>query len=196
MTLSKAEQKRFTVERLTAVARTFFSEKGYAETAMEDLVKEAGLTRGALYHHFGGKEGLFRAVLESVQQEIGGRVEAEAATSDDPWRQLLLGCRAFVAAAVEPRNRRILLVDGPSVLGWNVWRGMDEANSMSLLGEQLEQMLEAGLLKPVSIPALTHLLSGAMNEAALWLAQSPEPEHSLDETTAALELLLEGFRAK
>lgn len=195
MRISKAEQKRITIERLTGIARTHFSEKGYAEANTEEMVLEAGLTRGALYHHFGSKEGLFHAVLEAVQEEIAERVEAEAATGDEPWRQLLLGCRAFIAAAVEPRNRRILLVDGPAVLGWDAWREMDERNSMNELREQLELMRDQGLLKPVSIPALTHLLSGAMNEAALWLAQSPDPDSALEETTAAIALMLEGFRS-
>ncbi|MBD0382669.1 TetR/AcrR family transcriptional regulator [Paenibacillus sedimenti] len=196
MRITKAEQKKMTIKRLTEVARTYFSEKGYADASMEEMVKEAGLTRGALYHHFGSKEGIFHAVLESVQQEIAERVEAEAATSEDPWEQLLLGCRAFVAAAVEPRNRRILLLDGPSALGWDVWRKMDEQNSMSLLRDQLHGMEQQGCLKTVSIDALTHLLSGAMNEAVLWIAQMPDQQQSLEETTTAIALMLEGFRAK
>ncbi|MEF3303424.1 TetR/AcrR family transcriptional regulator [Paenibacillus sp. GYB003] len=194
MKRTKAEQKQATMQKLLEVAREHFSEHGYAEAPMEDMVKTAGLTRGALYHHFGSKEGLFLAVLESVQQEIAERVEAEAASSGDPWEQLLLGCRAFMTAAVEPRNRRILLLDGPSVLGWDAWRRTDEQNAMRLLREQLELMRRQGCLKPVSVEALTHLLSGAMNEAVLWIAESPDRRQALEESVAAIALLCEGFK--
>lgn len=196
MKTSKAEQKRMTIRKLMEIGREYFSSQGYADAAMEDMVKEAGLTRGALYHHFGNKEGLFLAVFESVQKEIAERVEREAAKSDDPWEQLLRGCLAFVTSAVEDQNRRILLIDSPSVLGWETWRKMDEQNSMRLLREQLHFMEQQGCLKPVSIDALTHLLSGAMNEAVLWVAQMPDQEKSLQDVQATISLMLDGYKAK
>jgi AcrR family transcriptional regulator len=194
MKLSKAEQKKVTMQKLMEVAREHFSEHGYTAAPLEEMVKQAGLTRGALYHHFGSKEGLFLAVLESVQQEIAKRIERDADASSDPWEQLLLGCRAFVTAAVEPQNRRILLLDGPSVLGWDVWRRTDEQNSMLLLREQLQLLERQGYLKSVSVDALTHLLSGAMNEAVLWIAETPDRMQSLEESITAITLLCEGFR--
>ncbi|TQR38028.1 TetR/AcrR family transcriptional regulator [Brevibacillus brevis] len=196
MKMSKAEQKQQTMQKLIEVAREMFSKKGYADAAMEDIVKQAGVTRGALYHNFGSKEGLFEAVLASVQQEIGERVEAEAARSEEPWQQLILGCLAFVSSAVEQRNKRILLIDGPAVIGWEKWRRMDEENSMRHLREQLQTIKEQGYLRPVSIDALTHLLSGAMNEAVLWISETPDQEKSLEEISAAMTLLLEGYRSK
>lgn len=182
-----------TIVSLIAVARKHFTEHGYAESSLEEIAAEAKLTRGALYHHFRSKKGLFQAVLESVQTEIGQRVEAEAARSDDAWEQLILGCRAFVAAAVEPRNRRILLIDGPAVLGWEAWRRMDEENAMRHLREQLELMQRQGYLKPVPLDALTHFLSGALNESALWIAQSPDDGQSLEDTMSVISLFLKGF---
>lgn len=196
MKMSKAEQKQQTMQKLIEVAREMFSKKGYLDAAMEDIVKQAGVTRGALYHNFGSKEGLFEAVLASVQQEIGERVEAEAAKSEEPWQQLILGCLAFVSSAVEQRNKRILLIDGPAVIGWEKWRRMDEENSMRHLREQLQTMQEQGYLRPVSIDALTHLLSGAMNEAVLWISETLNQEKSLEEISAAMTLLLEGYRCK
>ena len=196
MKTSKAEQAKLTITKLTEVARHYFSTYGYAEASMEEMVKTAGLTRGALYHHFGNKEGLFMAVLAAVQKEIGERVETEAAKSEDPWEQLLFGCIAFVTAAVEERNRRILLIDGPSVVGWDAWRKMDEEHSMRLLREQLQDMEQQGYLKPVSINALTHLLSGAMNEGVLWVAQMSDQEQALADIQAALSLFLDGYRAQ
>ncbi|KZE52816.1 transcriptional regulator [Brevibacillus parabrevis] len=196
MKVSKAQQRQETMAKLLEIAREHFSTQGYAHAATEDMVKEAGLTRGALYHHFGNKEGLFRAVLESVQKEIAEQVETEAAKSQDPWEQLLNGCLAFVTSAVEHRNRRILLIDGPSVLGWEAWRKMDEEHSMQLLQAQLQSMAEQGYLAAVPIEALTHLLSGAMNEAALWIALMPDQAHSLEQMTKAMTLMLEGYRVK
>ncbi|WP_134686507.1 TetR/AcrR family transcriptional regulator [Brevibacillus migulae] len=187
------EEAYETIVKLLEVARQHFAEHGYADSSMEEMVAEARLTRGALYHHFGSKKGLFHAVLESVQAEIGERVEAEASQSNDPWEQLLLGCRAFVAAAVEQRNRRILLIDGPSVLGWEAWRRMDQENSMRHLREQLLLMQQQGYLKPVPLDAMTHFLSGALNESALWIAQSPDDDQSLEETMSVISHFLKGF---
>ncbi|WP_020618144.1 TetR/AcrR family transcriptional regulator [Paenibacillus daejeonensis] len=185
-----------TNRQLLDLGRTYFGEKGYADASMEELVKEAGLTRGALYHHFGSKQGLFEAVLASVQQTIGERVAREAEAGTDPWDELMRGCRAFMTAAVEPVHRRILLIDGPAVLGWEVWRRMDEEHAMRHLKEQLQQMQEAGWLLPIPVEAMAHLLSGAMNEAVLWLAALPEYEQELEQTMVALEQLMSGIRVR
>ncbi|EST53734.1 transcriptional regulator [Brevibacillus panacihumi W25] len=188
------EETAITIQTLIEVARTHFTERGYADAALEEIVQEAGLTRGALYHHFGNKKGLFQAVLDTVQKEVAERVETQAATSADVWEQLILGCRAFITAAVEPRNKRIMLLDGPAVLGWEEWRRMDEQNSMRLLRAQIQFMQQQGELRQVAVDALTHMLSGAMNEAALWIAQAAEDEQAYEESMSVISLLLEGLR--
>lgn len=188
------EETAITIQTLIEVARTHFTERGYADAALEEIVQEAGLTRGALYHHFGNKKGLFQAVLDTVQKEVAERVETQAATSADVWEQLILGCRAFITAAVEPRNKRIMLLDGPAVLGWEEWRRMDEQNSMRLLRAQLQFMQQQGELRQVAVDALTHMLSGAMNEAALWIAQAAEDEQAYEESMSVISMLLEGLR--
>lgn len=188
------EETAITIQTLIEVARTHFTERGYADAALEEIVQEAGLTRGALYHHFGNKKGLFQAVLDTVQKEVAERVETQAATSADVWEQLILGCRAFITAAVEPRNKRIMLLDGPAVLGWEEWRRMDEQNSMRLLRAQLQFMQQQGELRQVAVDALTHMLSGAMNEAALWIAQAAQEEQAYEESMSVISMLLEGLR--
>ncbi|HZG81887.1 MAG TPA: TetR/AcrR family transcriptional regulator [Brevibacillus sp.] len=188
------EETALTIQKLIEVARTHFTDRGYADAALEEIVQEAGLTRGALYHHFGNKKGLFQAVLDTVQKEVAERVETQAAKSGDVWEQLILGCRAFITAAVEPKNKRIMLVDGPAVLGWEEWRKMDEQNSMRLLREQLQFMQQQGELRQVAVDALTHMLSGAMNEAALWIAYAAEEEQAYEESLIVISLLLEGLR--
>ncbi|UHA73532.1 TetR/AcrR family transcriptional regulator [Paenibacillus sp. 481] len=189
------EDTNETIRKLIEVARMYFTERGYADTALEDIVNETQLTRGALYHHFGNKKGLFQVVLESVQKEVAERVESEAAQSEDMWEQLFFGCRAFVAAAVEPHNKRIMLIDGPAVLGWEEWRKMDEQHSMQLMRSQLQLMQLQGCFAGVSIDALTHFLSGALNESALWIAQMPNSEQSLAESMGVISLLLERFKS-
>jgi len=181
-----------TIATLIDVARQHFTAKGYAESSLEEIVADAHLTRGALYHHFGNKRGLFEAVLASVQKEIGERIEHAASQSDHLWEQLTLGCREFVTAAVEPHIRQILLIDGPAVLGWEVWRRMDEENAMRHLREQLQLMQDQGYLKPVPVDAMTHFLSGALNESALWIAQSPN-DRSIEETMSVIAHCLNGF---
>lgn len=188
------EETNETIRKLIEVARVHFTEHGYADSALENIVSDAEMTRGALYHHFRSKKGLFQAVVETVQKEVAEQVETEAAKSEDVWEQLFLGCRAFVSAAVEPRNKRILLLDGPAVLGWETWRAMDEENSMRLLREQLLIIQQHGYLEGVSIEAMTHFLSGALNESALWIAQKPDGRQALKETDKIVAVLLAGCK--
>lgn len=110
MKKNKAETEQ-TIQNLINIARHHFTAYGYANASLEEIVKEAGLTRGALYHHFKNKKGLFLAVFEAVQEEVGGYVEAAAAQSKDSWEQLVNGCQAFLEGAVESHNQRILLID-------------------------------------------------------------------------------------
>ncbi|MFD1413006.1 TetR/AcrR family transcriptional regulator [Oceanobacillus jeddahense] len=194
MRKNKAETEK-TIQDLIVIARQHFTVHGYANVSLEEIVKEAGLTRGALYHHFNNKKGLFLAVFEAVQKEVGDHVESAAAKSDDSWDQLINGCQAFLEGAVESQNQYILLIDGPAVLGWEMFRKMDEKYSMNSLREQLQHMQEQHFIKPVSIEALTHCLSGAMNEAILWIANHLDQKKSvIEETMIVLHYLLEGVR--
>jgi AcrR family transcriptional regulator len=189
------EDTALTINRLLEVARNQFTSKGYSQVNLEDVVREAGVTRGALYHHFANKKGLFCAVLETVQKEIAQRVQLEAAKSDDLWEQLLFGCRGFICAAVEDRNKQIMLIDGPAVLGWEAWRAMDEQNSMLLLKEQLQLMSQQGYITPaLSVEAFTHFLSGSLNESALWIAQKSDQTKSIEETMNVVAQVLKGLK--
>ncbi|MFJ6662152.1 TetR/AcrR family transcriptional regulator [Streptomyces sp. NPDC091377] len=189
----RARQRELTRQTLLGQARRLFAEHGYAAVGLAQIVEAAGVTKGALYHHFSGKPEVFRAVLEEVQQEVGLRVARAADAEDDPWRQLTVGCQEFLTAATDPAVQRIMLVDGPAVLGWGEWRAMDEAASARHLADALTAVADAGLIAPQPVAPLAHLLSGAMNEAALWLATSPDPA-DLDRTRRALGELLEGLR--
>ena len=189
---TRAERREETHRALLAEGRRRFARDGYHAVVLEEVARGIGATKGAAYHHFGSKAGLFRAVVEEAQQEVGARVARAVEGYADPWDQLIAGSRAFLSAGSDPDLQRIMLVDAPTVLGWNEWRAMDEASSVTHLTEVLSALVTAGEIRPQPIEPLTRLLSGAMNEAALWLAQSPDA--SLDETMAALITLLDGIR--
>ncbi|MER7816663.1 TetR/AcrR family transcriptional regulator [Streptomyces sp. NPDC096153] len=191
---TRARQRELTRGALVRESRRLFAAEGYAAVGLAEIVRAAGVTKGALYHHFDGKAALFRAVLEEVQQEVAGRVAAAAGAEDDPWARLTAGCRAFLTAGTDPEVQRIMLLDGPAVLGWNEWRALDEAASARHLTEALAGLTAAGEIPPQPVEPLTRLLSGAMNEAALWLASSHGPT-DLDDTWAALSRMLEALRA-
>ncbi|MFD3686233.1 TetR/AcrR family transcriptional regulator [Nocardiopsis sp. NPDC058631] len=192
---SRARQRERTRRALLREGRRLFTEHGYGGVGLSGIVEAAEVTKGALYHHFEGKPGLFHAVLEEVQGEVACAVAEAADAHEDPWDQLRAGCRAFLRASTAPDVRRIMLVDGPAVLGWSAWRSLDEAGSAHHLREALTGLVEAGVLRPQPVAPLAHLLSGAMNEAALWLAGSGGPE-SLDDVWTALSGILESLRAR
>jgi AcrR family transcriptional regulator len=193
--VTRARQRERTRSTLLEVSRQLFATRGYAAVGLAEIVREAGVTKGALYHHFeGGKTDLFRAVLAQVQAEVARTVAATADAEDDPWAQLTAGCRAFLTASTDPAVRRVMLVDGPAVLGWSEWRAMDEAGSASHLADMLVDLVEAGIVLRQPVAPLARLLSGAMNEAALWLAETGDPS-DLDAVLGALFRMLDAQRA-
>jgi AcrR family transcriptional regulator len=195
-TSRKAEQSKSTQGRLIKAAKKLFTTKGYAATAMEDLVAEAGMTRGALYHQYQDKRDLFRAVFESVEQELGERIAQAVATETDPWTQLRIGSRAFLASATDPAVRRIVLIDGPSVLGWEEWRRIDTEYSLGMVRAVFEINVAAGNLPALPIGPLAHLIVGALNEAALAVAHASDAEAAREEFAEALDGVMDALHAQ
>ena len=191
----KEERSRATQERLLSAARALFSERGFAGTATEDLVARAGVTRGALYHQYEDKRDLFRAVFEDVERELGERIAAAAAAVTQPWEMIRAGARALLEASLEPAVRRIVLTDGPSVLGWEEWRRIDSKYAYGMVRAALEANIEGGNLPRQPIDPLAHLIIGALNEAGLAVAASQTPEATRDEFLASLDGVLAALRA-
>jgi AcrR family transcriptional regulator len=192
---TKAAQREATTAALIAAARVLFAEKGYAGVGTEEIVQRAGVTRGALYHHFrGGKEDLFHAVLVQVSAETTQRVLAKADAAGDPWETLMVGVDAFLDASAIPEVQRIMLVDGPAVLGWDVWRAADGEFALSALEQALQHAMDTGGM--VSQPArpLAHVLLGAIDEAAMVVARAEDPEAARVEMGQTMRRLLEGLR--
>lgn len=192
---TKAEQREATTAALIAAARALFAERGYAGVGTEEIVQRAGVTRGALYHHFrGGKEDLFRAVLVQVSAETTQRVIAAANTVEDPWEELVVGTDAFLDACTRPEVQRIMLIDGPSVLGWDVWRGADGNLALGLLETALKHAMDAGGMVPQPPKPLAHVLLGAIDEAAMVVARADDQDAAREEMSRTLHRLLEGLR--
>lgn len=191
---TKAAQREATTQQLIQVGRELFAAHGYAATSTEEIVRHAGVTRGALYHHFSGKEALFAAVLAAVQRDVAARVSAAAEQENEPWEQLQVGCRAFLAASLDPEVQQIMLIDGPAILGWETWRQLDAEYAMRVLHEGLTILVDTAIILPLPVDALTHLLSGAMNEAALWIARAELRDQALAEASSTLDSLLDGLR--
>ena len=168
-----------------AAARRF-AVQGYAGVALEDVASDAGATRGAVYHHFGSKQGLFRAVLDAAHRRVGDAVASAADATGDPWTGLLVGCETFIRTSLTDDVRRILLVDGPAVVGMTAWRSGDAEGSARHLAEAVADLVAAGLVDERQAPALVPLLSGALNEAALWAAEAPDRERAVADTMLVL----------
>src|SRR3712207_210082 len=168
---TQAQRRATTRRALLDAARSLFAERGYHGTAAEEIVRRAGLTRGALYHHFEDKRDLFRAVVDEMEGEIDVKIkEAERAQSGLP-KTVMAGYRVFLDAALDPQMRRIFFLDGPSVLGWE-WHEIDARHAVSKIEEGLEALMEEGYMEPQAVRPLARLINGALLEAAFYVAAS------------------------
>ena len=181
-----------TRKKLIQVARRAFGEYGYAETSMDKLTAEAGLTRGALYHHFGDKKGLFAAVVDQIDSEMASSAQQHLERPDDLWEGLMLEGRTYIEHVLNAEFQRIVLRDGPAVLGDPAhWPSQNKC--LQSTRECVEQLLAEGRLKPVDALAAAVLLNGAAMNAALWVASSDDPAQVLSEALQAFEALASGF---
>lgn len=192
---SRQDMIAATTAKLLAAARRSFAEKGYAATSMDDLCAEAGLTRGALYHHFGGKEGLLEAVVAQIDTEIEQRLETEFAAIPDRWLAFRTCCMIYLDLALDPEIQRIVLKDAPAVLGQR-FREVDAHSSLAPMIDGLKDLMASGLIRDADPEALARALNGAMMDAALWVAASADPPETLARAKHSLSLMLDGLRAQ
>ncbi|MCT9165250.1 TetR family transcriptional regulator [Acinetobacter baumannii] len=191
--MSVREQKMAeTRKKLIEVARRAFAEYGYADTSMDKLTAEAGLTRGALYHHFGDKRGLFAAVVDQIDSQMAEYAQQHREQPDDLWEGLLLEGQTYIQNALNPEFQRIVLRDGPAVLGDPAhWPSQNRC--LQSTRECVEQLLAAERIKIVDPEAAAVLLNGAAMNAALWVASSEYPEQVLREALNAFQIFASGF---
>jgi AcrR family transcriptional regulator len=174
---TQAERTEATRGRLISTARRLFAEKGFAATSTEEILSEAAVSRGALYHHFPSKTDLFQAAFEQVEDEVTAQV-LQAATKDgetDPMRILQVGFGAFLDQCLNPEVQRIVMLDGPTVLGWDLWHELDERYAFGTLRTVLTVAADTGRIEESAIEPLSHLLLGAIMQAGMVVARSDDP---------------------
>ena len=191
----KAQQAEATRGALLGAARALFAERGYAGVATEEIVKRAGVTRGALYHHFSDKEDLLRALLHELSRELAEACATAALEKSDQWEQILAAVDAFLDACTDPAIQQIMLVDAPSVLGWEEWREIDTAYGLGLVTASLTAAMDSGLIERQPVPPLAHLVVGALDEAAMYIARAADQRVARREMGASVGRMIEGLRA-
>ncbi|MFD4467977.1 TetR/AcrR family transcriptional regulator [Rhodococcus sp. NPDC058505] len=194
MARASRQQSEATAAAILDAARDQFGRRGVADVGLDEIAAGAGVTRGAVYHHFGSKRGVFLAVHSDAQAQVAAAITEATDGMTDPWEALGTGCRAFLEASVRDDVRRILLVDAPAVLGWNDWREQDLRHSGRLLAGVLADLEAAGLIEVGNVQACQALLSGAMNEAALWAASLGSATEGIEQAWPLLRRMLDALR--
>ena len=178
--------------KLIAAARKAFADKGYSAASMDDLTADVGLTRGALYHNFGDKRGLLAAVVDQIDSEMALRAQQIGAGAGDDWQCLLAEGVAYIEMALDPEVQRIVLRDGPAVLG-DPSQWPSQSSCLQATRRTVERLISQGILKPVDAEAAARLLSGAALNAALWIAASDDPQDVLPKAVEAFQSLATGL---
>ena len=192
---AKAAQSEATRAKLVRAGRRLFGKRGFADVGTEEIVRAAGVTRGALYHQFADKRELFAAVFEDTEAELIAEAALGAAASDDPVEALRGGFVAWLEACSRPAVQRIVLVDAPAVLGWEEWRAIGERHGLGVTMAALRAGMDAGALAPQPLRPLAHVMVGALDEAALYVARAQDTDTARDEMTQVLDRLVDSLRA-
>ena len=186
----RAAQGRATREQLIEVATVLFAERGYEETSIEAVLAAAGVSRGALYHHFGGKDALFEAVLAAVENGVTARLAAEIAGAPDAVSAVEFAALAWIEMAGDPVIQRIILSDAPSVLGLERWRALNEEYSLGKTRALLQAVADEGRLSPGLVAPFAQMLLGALDEMAMAIARADDREAALATGRHAVRELL------
>ena len=192
----KVQQSEATRAALLRTARRLFAKQGYAGVSIEDIVTRARMTRGALYHHFDDKADLFRAVLESVMVDVLDQVKAAAMAEERPEKHLEAGIEAMLDATMDPEVQRILLIDGPSVVGWDVWREMEEEHGLGMLRSALEAAMDADYLERQPLAYIAPMLLSALYEASFQIARAEDVRAARAEAGRTVGRLVTGLRPR
>ena len=189
----KYEQTR---RKLLGVGRELFADKGFGGTGTEEIVRLAGTTRGGLYYHFRDKKDLFRAVFEEVEVDLADTIRAqiEAHRGEGEWAYFDAAIDAYLDCCLDPVVQRIALQDAPSVLGWAEWRDIESRHSRALLGSGIKLIVNRGLIREQPARPLTHLIGGALTEAAFAISQADDSNRARSEMGRAIKSLLNGLR--
>jgi AcrR family transcriptional regulator len=191
---SRAQQSEATRRKLVRVGRDLFTRRGYSDVSTEEIVRRAGVTRGALYHHFRDKRDLFAAVVEEIEQEVMQRVAEAALAEEDPWEQQRVAIGAYLDVCLEPAVQRIVLTDAPSVLGLAAWREIEAKYGFALVQAGLQSVIDAGYIEEQPVEPLARLFLGALTEGGLMIGRAEDREAARREVGDGLDRILRGLR--
>lgn len=176
-------------------AVALFTERGYAGTSLDEIARRARVTKGALYHHFNGKQAIFEAAFDAVETDVKGRLEKILRSDQPPWERALTGLREFISSCLDPSYQRIALHEAPVVMGWKRWREAEDRYSLGLIKAALQDLIDAGDVVSVPVDITSRLLFGALSSAATEIASSTEPERVGAEVEQVVVALLQQVRA-
>jgi AcrR family transcriptional regulator len=187
----RAAQGRATRGQLIEVATRLFAEHGYEGTSIEAVLSAAGVSRGALYHHFAGKEALFEAVVSAVSEQVTVELTEAVKGCDDPLDAMRTAAIAWIGLAADPVIQRVVLVDAPSVLGWDRWRAMDDGRTLGTMRAMLQAISDSGRLPAELVGPFSHMILAALDEIVLVIARAPDPTATVAEGRMAVQALLD-----
>ncbi|WP_216894485.1 TetR/AcrR family transcriptional regulator [Nocardia alni] len=193
---SQEDRSRATRTALEQVGRRLFAERGYAGVSAEEIVAEAGVTRGALHHHYGDKRGLFVAVVEQLEADNTAEITQAVAALPDPTdilAAMAAGLRTFLDISARPETVRIVMADAPAVLGWEGWREMEGRHGLGLITTVFESAAAAGVTVEAPVRVLSHLILSAVTEAGMLVAHAEDPDAMRAEAEQCLLLMVGGL---
>ncbi len=194
---SQSDRSAATRDALVHVARAQFADRGFAGVGTEAIVRAAGVTRGALYHQFADKAALFEAVFEAVEAEVMARIDAAVANSGlaDVIELMKLGSDTWLEACSDPAISRIILIDAPSVLGWERWREIGLRYGMGMVQGLLTYAMSIGRIREQPVEPLAHVFIGALDEATLYAVRHADRDAALAEVRTVLRAMIDSFAA-
>ena len=191
---SNEERSRATREKLVSAARRMFEARGYSEVAIDDIARAAGVTRGAIYHHFGGKQQLFKAVIEDIQDELADHVDRNAEKHDDPWDAFVAGWISFLEAAPTAGIGRVLMLEGPAVIGHRDWQAIDDSHFHQTVSVAVEYFMSEGVLPNQPVEPVVRVLLAISNALGTLIASADDPETTRRAVAPVWAQLLNGLR--
>ncbi|WP_093600712.1 TetR/AcrR family transcriptional regulator [Lentzea waywayandensis] len=196
MRTRRSEYSESTRQALVDSAVDLFTKRGYAGTSLDEVVKRARVTKGALYHHFSGKQALFEAAFTQVETRSIASLTAVITADGDAWETAVAGLRAYVRKCLEPEYQRIIVHEAPVVMGWERWREAEEQFSFGLLRTAVQLLVDAGEIEEAPVEIMARLLFGALSACASAIASSSDPKRTGREVESAILRVLEGLRKK
>jgi AcrR family transcriptional regulator len=193
-TSRRQEYSASTKRALVDVASELFTERGYAGTSLDEIVSGARVTKGALYHHFSGKQALFEAVFETVEAEATAAIRKAVRDHDDPWEKALSGLRAFLDVVQQPGYRRIVIQEGPAILGYERFREQEERSTFGIVQEIVSSVLDSYDLEPSMVETFSRIFFGAMSAAGTAVSSADDSERASAEVEAAIAFILGGLQ--